>query len=99
MNKILKDIPNVFVYLDVVLIYFPNYEKHVELVETDLKRLYESVVSIKFEKNNFALDSVKYLGYIITHNGIKPDISKIEEFNVNEIRTKKKLVRLLVFFN
>ncbi|KAG0435413.1 Retrovirus-related Pol polyprotein from transposon gypsy [Dictyocoela muelleri] len=91
--------PNVFLYLYDVIIYSPNHEKHVELVETVLKRLYESGVSINFEKNNFSLDSVKYFGHIITHNGIKPDLSKIEEFNVNEIRTKKKLERLLGFFN
>ncbi|KAG0422431.1 Retrovirus-related Pol polyprotein from transposon opus, partial [Dictyocoela muelleri] len=99
MNEILNDISNVFVYLDDLLLYSPNYEEHIKLVETVLQRLYESGVSINFEKSSFALESVKYLGHIITLSGIQPDISKIDEINISAIRTKKKLERLLGFFN
>ncbi|KAG0420634.1 Retrovirus-related Pol polyprotein from transposon 17.6 [Dictyocoela roeselum] len=99
MSNILKNILNVFVYLDDILLFSLTYEKHVELVETVLRRLYESGASINYEKSSFGLDSVKYLGLIITPAGIKPDVSKIDEFSVNNIKTKKKLERLLGFLN
>ncbi|KAG0437702.1 Retrovirus-related Pol polyprotein from transposon opus [Dictyocoela muelleri] len=99
MNKLLKDILDVFVYLDDILLYSTNFEDHLALLNTVLNRLYKSGVSINFEKSNFALNSVKYLGHIITQSGIKPEISKIDEINTNTIKTKKKLERLLGFFN
>ncbi|KAG0442790.1 Transposon Tf2-9 polyprotein [Dictyocoela muelleri] len=64
-----------------------------------LKRLLETGVSINFEKSKFAVESVKYLGHEITSMGIKPEISKVEAFELKPIKTKRNLERLLGFKN
>ncbi|KAG0434077.1 Retrovirus-related Pol polyprotein from transposon 17.6 [Dictyocoela muelleri] len=89
INELLKEIPNVFVYLDYILLYSPNYEEHLEILNTVLNRLHKSGVSINFEKSNFAFNSVKYLGHVITPSGIKHEIPKIDEINSNTIKTRK----------
>ncbi|KAG0420320.1 Retrovirus-related Pol polyprotein from transposon 17.6 [Dictyocoela roeselum] len=99
MEAILKGIPNIFIYLDDILIYSKNISDHLKHLNTVLKRLITHGVSINYEKSKFGLESVKYLGHVITPEGIKPEISKIEAFELKPIKTKKQLERLLGFLN
>ncbi|KAG0441246.1 Retrovirus-related Pol polyprotein from transposon opus [Dictyocoela muelleri] len=89
MNEILKNIKNVFIYMDDILLYSETYETHIDLINETLLQLIKSGVSINFEKSTFAAESVNYLGHVITKDGIRPDISKIERLNICSINTKK----------
>lgn len=65
-----------------------------------LEKLKKNNVSINFNKSQFAVDEVKYLGYIINKNGIKADISRINKLkNIRTPKSKKDIQKLLGFIN
>ena len=61
------------VYIDDVIIYSPTFEQHVE----DLKRVFGALrsakLTLKTSKCHFCRRETKYLGHVITSDGVKPD--------------------------
>ncbi|CAF3259695.1 unnamed protein product [Rotaria socialis] len=61
------------VYIDDVVIFSPTFEQHM----TDLERVFQALQSanltLKASKCQFCRREMRYLGHIITQNGIKPD--------------------------
>ena len=61
------------VYIDDVVIYSPTFEQHL----TDLKNVFEALrtanLTLKASKCQFCRKEMRYLGHIITQQGIKPD--------------------------
>ena len=65
------------VYIDDVIIYSANFEKHVLDVLQVLTRLKEARLTLKAEKCNFFNDEVTFLGHRVTRDGIKPNPDKV----------------------
>ncbi|KAG0439025.1 Transposon Ty3-I Gag-Pol polyprotein [Dictyocoela muelleri] len=86
MDKIFRSIPFVKVYIDDILIYSENESAHYEHLENILKLLHENNLSLNFDKSEFFLHEVKFLGHLISSNGIKPIIDKVEQLKK---KTKK----------
>ena len=66
----------VVVYLDDVLVYSKNesdHEKHLELV---LQKLQENKLYANLNKCEFGKNTIKYLGHVVSADGIWPDLSK-----------------------
>ncbi len=64
-------------YLDDILIFSNNeleYEHHVRKV---LERLHNAGLQIDLKKYEFYVTRTKYLGFIISTNGIKVNLNKI----------------------
>ncbi|KAG0420206.1 Retrovirus-related Pol polyprotein from transposon, partial [Dictyocoela roeselum] len=99
MNNILKSIPNVFIYIDDILIYSKTLAEHVETLKSVFDCIHQNGASINFDKSTFASHSVKFLGHEISGEGIKPEITKLENINIDQIDTRKKLERFLGFVN
>lgn len=61
------------VYIDDVIIYSPTFEQHIE----DLKHVFEALrsanLTLKTTKCHFCRRETKYLGHVITSDGVKPD--------------------------
>ena len=61
------------VYIDDIVVYSPSFEQHLK----DLKKVFEALraanLTVKASKCHFCRRETKYLGHIITQNGIKPD--------------------------
>lgn len=61
------------VYIDDVVIFSPTFEQHV----IDLRKVFEALrsanLTAKLPKCQFCRREMKYLGHVITPNGIKPD--------------------------
>jgi hypothetical protein len=66
------------VYLDDILVYSKTYEEHVQHVRYVLTTLRDTDLRIKAEKTEFYKQEVKFLGYIISREGLKMDSKKIE---------------------
>lgn len=66
------------VYLDDVIIFSNGVKEHAERLRRVFEKLREAKLSLKFDKCNFALSEVKYLGHIISRTGVHPDPEKIE---------------------
>ena len=68
----------VLVFLDDILIYFKNEEEHEEHLRMTLKLLREHKLYAKLRKCGFYKDRIRYLGHIISEEGISVDPKKIE---------------------
>lgn len=80
MNRVLGQgvlEPNVFVYLDDIVIVTETFEDHVRLLKEVARRLREANLSIKLEKSHFCLDEIPFLGYIISSQGLRINPEKI----------------------
>ncbi|KAJ7986493.1 hypothetical protein DPEC_G00340450 [Dallia pectoralis] len=68
----------VLVYLDDLIVFGRTLEEHEERLLKVLDRLAEVGLKISFDKCQFCLPKVKYLGHIVSANGVSPDPAKIE---------------------
>ena len=84
INKILAEKLDVFVivYLDDIFIYTENEgKKHVEAVWWVLEQLRKHSLYANLKKCQFHQEEVRFLGYIISHQGIQ-----IEEKQIKAVR-------------
>jgi len=63
--------------LDDILIYSENEEQHIEHVKQILEALTKAGLQVKPQKCEFHTNNVKYLGFIITTEGLRMDPAKI----------------------
>lgn len=85
--------PNVFVYLDDIIISSDDLDEHLRLLSTVAERLKMAKLSISLTKSKFCHKSVKYLGYIISEEGIKSDPDKVSSVLNYALPTTAKEVR------
>ena len=67
----------VVVFIDDILIYSKNEEEHAEHLRIVLQRSREHKLYAKFNKYDFWLTEVQFLGHIISKDGISVDPGKI----------------------
>ncbi|KAJ8506975.1 hypothetical protein ONZ45_g10598 [Pleurotus djamor] len=70
--------PYLKVYLDDILIYSDSLEEHKKTVKEVLRRLRANKLYAKGEKCEFHADTVEYLGYILSPDGLKMSEDKIK---------------------
>nr|XP_021183516.2 uncharacterized protein K02A2.6-like [Helicoverpa armigera] len=78
MEETLRGIPGCVVFLDDICITGSNDKEHISNVRAVLDRLREAGLTVKLSKCSFLQESVKYLGYIIDKEGLRPDTSKLD---------------------
>ncbi len=61
------------VYIDDVVIYSPTFEQHLIDLENVFQALKSANLTLKASKCQFCRREMRYLGHVITQNGIKPD--------------------------
>ncbi|XP_055522976.1 uncharacterized protein LOC129717160 [Wyeomyia smithii] len=88
--------PNVFVYLDDIVIATKTFEDHVRLLRTVAERLARANLTISLDKSRFCRKQVTYLGYLLTEEGVAIDNSRIAPIlNYARPRNVKDIRRLL----
>jgi hypothetical protein len=68
----------VIVYLDDILIYSDNAAQHKEHVKEVLRRLRKAKLYARPDKCTFSVDTVEYLGYILSPKGLTMDNAKVK---------------------
>ncbi|CAF2807008.1 unnamed protein product [Rotaria sp. Silwood2] len=71
------------VYLDDIIVYSSTFEQHLEDLRKVFLALADANLTLKTSKCNFCRREMKFLGHLITPDGIKPDpglIATIEQF-------------------
>jgi hypothetical protein len=68
----------VVVYMDDILIYTKDLEKHQSVTEEVLKILKDNNLYLKPEKCKFKQTKIKYLGLIISQNHVEMDKVKVQ---------------------
>ncbi len=102
VNDVLRDVVNrfVFVYLDDILIFSQNERDHIQHVRLVLQRLLENRLFAKLEKCEFHAQSVPFLGFILSPEGIRMDPAKVEAVaNWPTPEDRKAVQRFLGFAN
>lgn len=91
MDKIFeKQIGNIVeVYVDDVLVKSASMENHQRDLEETFKKLRKAGIKLKLEKCTFGVKEGKFLGYLISSEGIKPHPEKIEA--ISNMRPPKNL--------
>ena len=79
MNDIFRDLLDHFivVYLDDILIYSDNPEQHTKHVREVLRRLWKHGLYAQAKKCEWHHDSVEFLGYIMSSEGLTMADDKI----------------------
>lgn len=85
--------PNVFVYLDDIVICSETFEDHLEWIRKVAERLSEANLTINTTKSKFCQKQIKYLGYILSGDGLRPDPVKISGIVNYQAPTKIREVR------
>jgi hypothetical protein len=80
MNEIFADLTDVsvVVYLDDILIYSDNIEDHRKHVREVLRRLRQHDLYGKLSKCFFHQDTMEYLGFVLSPEGITMDSDKVK---------------------
>lgn len=80
INEVLREHLDVFcsAYLDDILVYSNTKEEHIGHVGKVLEKLSKAGLYLDINKCQFHVQEVKYLGLIITTEGLKMDSKKIE---------------------
>ena len=79
LREVLKDLDYcVAVYVDDVLIHSPNVDQHIADLGEVIKRIAEAGMTLRLDKCSFFKDSAKFLGFIISVDGVVPDPKRVE---------------------
>ena len=78
MDQVLQGLPKVACYIDDILVTGCTNEEHIRNLEAAFKRLKNYGFRLKLRKCKFFQVSVKYLGKIISSEGIHPSPKKVE---------------------
>ncbi|KAH0678933.1 hypothetical protein KY284_020018 [Solanum tuberosum] len=83
MNRVYKQYLDLFVivFIDDILIYSRNEEEHASHLRVVLKTLKYRQLFAKFSKCKFWLQSIAFLGHIVSIKGIQMDSQKMEAVN------------------
>ncbi|XP_040967131.1 uncharacterized mitochondrial protein AtMg00860-like [Gossypium hirsutum] len=96
MNRIFRPYLDSFivVFIDDILVYLRNENEHAEHLRTVLQILRNKQLEAKFSKSEFWLKEVRFLGHIVSGDGIQVDLNKIFAIvewkplrNVTEVRS------------
>ena len=102
MNDVLFDYLDVFctAYLDDILIYSSNELEHWEHVRKILQRLREVGLQADIKKSEFGVKRTKYLGFIVSSDGIETDPEKTSAIQSWDLpRTVRGVQSFLGFCN
>ena len=92
MNEVLCGLPQVFVYLDDIIIMSSSLEEHKRLLSVVFKRLKEHGLVVNTKKCVLAINQLSFLGHIVSSEGVKPTTTNVQAIvDYKNPRTKKQL--------
>jgi hypothetical protein len=78
MEGVLRNISNVIVYIDDLLVHTQNHVDHLKVLDQVLARLHTNNLKINLDKCFFGNKEVSYLGFTLTPEGIKQGKNKLK---------------------
>ena len=89
MYKVIGNAEGVLCHMDDILVFGKDREEHDVRLGAILNRLMEAGVTLNREKCEFGLSEVKFVGHVVSGEGIRPDPDKskaVAEFPIPESR-------------
>ena len=96
MENVLKDLPGVCVFLDDILVTGKNEFEHRENLDRVLSTLQKKGLKVNKDKFYYMMDSLTYLGYTISKEGLSPTKEKVEAFRNAPAPTSKEEVHSFI---
>ena len=93
MSIVLNGVEDATAYLDDVLIWSRTFEDHLKTLSTVLDRIKQAGLKLNRKKCEFLKEEMKYLGHVITTEGLKPDMDKIKVIQDLKAPSNVKQVR------
>ena len=84
---------NLLCYLDDVLLHTESVDTHLDYLEQVFSKFASSGLTLKAEKCHFFKESVEYLGFIVSRNGVKPGTKGLKSVQEYPIPSKWEEVR------
>ena len=73
LDFVVRDIPNVYVYIDDLVVASPNHEEHIHTLKQVMERFRKYNLKCRPHKLQIATAEINYLGYNLSHShGIRP---------------------------
>ncbi|KAI5627544.1 hypothetical protein C0J50_12903, partial [Silurus asotus] len=88
----------VIVYLDDIIVFGRTLEEHEERLLKVLDRLRECGLKVSIDKCQFCQTQVRYVGHIVSADGVSPDPAKIEAVTRWKMPTDLKSLRSFLGF-
>jgi hypothetical protein len=102
INNIFRDLLDVcvIVYLDDILVYSKNKNKHEQHLQQVLQHLKDNQLYARLSKCTFFTNSIEYLGHIIDKDDLRPNPQLVQALmNFPQPKTLKKLQSFLGLAN
>ena len=101
MGELMHDLEFTRAYIDDLLVISTgSFQDHLTKLEQVFIRLVKAGLKVNASKSSFCADSLEYLGYWISKEGIKPLNKKVEAINNLSVpKTKRQLRRFLGMIN
>lgn len=100
IHDVLRNLDFVFAYIDDICVASSTIEEHKQHLQTVFQRLKDFDLTINADKSIFGKNEVKFLGHLITSDGIKPLPEKVEAITKFEKpMIAKDLKRFLAMIN
>ena len=77
MNTILRNLPFITTYLDIVLIHSPSIEEHESHLKVVFDRLQSAGLTLCGGKCSIVVCQVRYLGHVFSARGMEPDSNQL----------------------
>lgn len=87
-----------FIYLDDLIVFSDSFEQHLERLELILERLRKCGLKLSGKKCSFLQRKVKYIGHIVSENGIETDPEKTEKIRNWPTPTNPEEIRQFLGF-
>lgn len=84
------------VYMDDLLVFSRSEEQHVEHLKAVFERLRHFGLKLSEEKSLLGRDSIKFLGHVISREGVRPDPQKVDAIRKMTIPRDVKGIRRLL---
>ena len=81
--------------LDDILVHSTSIESHKKHLYEVLQILLDNGISINWSKTHLRRTEVKYLGHILSAEGCRPDISRIDNLKLQPPKNKREAMRVL----
>jgi transposase InsO family protein len=105
VRSVLQGIKNVINVSDDILIYSKDVQSHKKTLKQVFERLSKHGLTVNKDKCLFLKSSLKYIGYVFSQSGVKPDPEKVKAIrqapapsNVSEIRSFMGMVTFCARF-
>lgn len=96
LSSKLANLKNIKVAIDDILVFAKTEKEHDEALHALLSRLTEQGLTCKWEKCLFKKHEIEFFGMVISENGIRPKVNKIQDFIDATAPTDAKQLRSLL---